>query len=189
MQPLNLRFVITGGPGSGKTTLLQALEESGYTCAPEVSRQLIKEEVAAKSQCLPWVNLTCFAEKVLERMIFQYHESLSSKAVTFYDRGIPDIVAYLEAGNKIVPGHYYQVMQDCPYASLVFLAPPWQTIYVKDNERWQSFEEAVALYLLLKKNYLSQGYDIMELPETSVKERVAFVMKNINTFLKKQNFL
>jgi predicted ATPase len=37
------RIVITGGPGTGKTSLITALESKGYTCLPEISRQVTLE--------------------------------------------------------------------------------------------------------------------------------------------------
>ena len=42
MDPQNL-FIITGGPGAGKTTVLTELQRLGFTCVPEVARQIIQE--------------------------------------------------------------------------------------------------------------------------------------------------
>ena len=36
-------MVLIGGPSSGKTTLIEALKTKGYTCYPEVSREVIRE--------------------------------------------------------------------------------------------------------------------------------------------------
>ena len=37
------KIVITGGPGSGKTSLIDFLEENGYQCQHEISRQVTLE--------------------------------------------------------------------------------------------------------------------------------------------------
>ena len=37
------KIVITGGPGSGKTSLILFLEENGYQCQNEISRQVTLE--------------------------------------------------------------------------------------------------------------------------------------------------
>jgi predicted ATPase len=173
------RFIISGGPGSGKTTLLRALQEMNYHCSEEVSRQLIREEVANGSNCLPWINLPCFAQKALDRMIINYKTAERNK-ITFFDRGIPDIVAYLKAGGQEITASYMHAMKEYSYSSLVFLTPPWEAIYVKDSERWQSFDESVTLYHLIKETYLSQGYNILELPKLPVDQRIHFLLESIS---------
>lgn len=176
------RFLISGGPGSGKSTLIQALQQMHCCCVEEASRKIIREEVAKHSNCLPWVNLSCFASKVLDQMICDYKKTEKNK-ITFFDRGIPDIIAYLKVGNEEVAESYALAMAQYPYASPVFLAPPWEAIYVNDSERWQSYEEAVVLHGLIKETYLSQGYHIIELPKVSVQERIHFLLENISYFI------
>lgn len=168
------QFVISGGPGSGKSTLLEALQQAGYACSEEVSRQLIQEEVAKESTCLPWINLSCFAEKALERMTYNYQYA-EKEQITFFDRGIPDIIAYLKTAGIEPAQHFYEAAQTYRYAPIVFITPPWDAIYVNDSERWQSFEEAVTLYQSIKAAYLAVGYQIIDVPRVSVKERVQFV--------------
>ena len=86
-------IIISGGPGSGKTTLLEALKEKGFNCSDEISRQLIQEQVALDTDCLPWKNLASFTDLTLERMIFEFEKAALSSQYTIFDRGIPDIVA------------------------------------------------------------------------------------------------
>jgi len=59
------------------------------------------------------------------------------------------------------------------------MAPPWEAIYINDNERWQTFEEATELYNMLTKTYQSAGYTLIELPSCSVEERVDFVLEKL----------
>lgn len=174
------KYIISGGPGAGKSTLLQALHKKGYNVSEEASRQMIIEEIANGSNCLPWINLPCFARKVLARMIHCYKHATTASATTFFDRGIPDIIAYLQVAEKPVEEVYYHAAAHNPYSQLVFLAPPWQEIYVNDSERWQTFEEAETLYYTIKSTYQSLDYTIIELPKASLEERVNFVMSQIN---------
>ncbi|MCC9138216.1 AAA family ATPase [Pontibacter silvestris] len=173
------KYIISGGPGAGKTTLLQALHQKGYNVSEEASRQLIIEEIAKGSDCLPWGNLPCFARKVLERMIQDFGHAHTTSRTTFFDRGIPDIISYLKVAAQPVDEVYEQAMQQNRYSPLVFLAPPWQDIYVNDSERWQTFEEAVILFHAIKETYQSLRYTIVELPKASVAERVNFVISHI----------
>lgn len=179
MEGVN-KYIITGGPGSGKTTLLTALQHKEYNCSEEASRQVIIEEVARKSKCLPWINLSCFAEKTLARMIELYKSSHATN-VTFFDRGIPDIIAYLKLAQLPVSENYCLALQKHPHHSTAFILPPWKEIYLNDPERWQTFEEATTIYHSLKQTYHSLGFQLIELPKASVEERMKIVESSIRT--------
>ena len=172
-------IVISGGPGSGKTTLLNALKTRGFNCSDEISRQLIQEQVSLNSENLPWKNLSSFAELALDRMIEEYQKSLLVKEPTFFDRAIPDIVAYLKVGKVEVQNQYSEALKNYLYQRSVFMAPPWKAIYVNDTERWQTFEEATELYNILTNTYQSAGYTIIQLPICGVEERVDFVLEKL----------
>ena len=88
--------VITGGPGTGKTTIIDGLIEQGYSCFPEISRQITLE---AKKQGIEQLFLEkplLFSELLLEGRRKQYQSALQDQAeIVFLDRGIPDILAYM----------------------------------------------------------------------------------------------
>ena len=170
-----LLIPISGGPGAGKSTLLAALRQQGYACAEEVSRQLIQEQVALGNGLVPWQNLAGFAEIALAQMVAQHEQARQGGGITFFDRGIPDIIAYLEVGGVPVADIYYQALQRHPYHPEVLLAPPWPAIYVNDAERWQTLAEAVELARALRGTYERLGFRLVELPLVPVSERVAFV--------------
>lgn len=179
METANRKYIITGGPGSGKSTLVAALELAGYTCSAEISRQTIKAEVAKGSECLPWLDILCFSSKVIYRMMIEWtlnhHNSL-----TFFDRGIPDVIAYIKIANLPVPSIYEDNLIVHSYQKQVFILPPWREIYVNDSERWQSFEEAAAIYQAIRETYIFYGYDLIEVPCLPEAERVAFVLGYVN---------
>jgi predicted ATPase len=171
------KYIISGGPGAGKTSLLQALLAHGYNCSEEASRRLIVEQVAMGTHCLPWIDLACFADKVLMRMIQLYQQSALNQDITFFDRGIPDIIAYLKIAGLPIKEHYYAALQQYPYHPTVFILPPWKEIYVNDAERWQTFEEAVVLHTAIKETYQAFGYTLIEIPKGTVAERLRFLLK------------
>lgn len=172
-------YVISGGPGAGKTTLLAALRQAGFAGADEVSRGLIREQVALGSGVVPWQDLAGFAELALARLVAQHRQATQRSGVTFFDRGIPDILAYLAVAGLPVPLAYHAVAAAHPYQSPVFLAPPWPEIYMNDAERWQTFAEAEVLYHALRDTYQCLGYAVLELPRSPVAARVAFVRAQV----------
>ena len=172
-------YVISGGPGAGKTTLLAALRRAGFAGTDEVSRHLIQEQVALGSGVVPWQDLAGFAELALARMVAQHRQAAQRGGVTFFDRGIPDILAYLAVAGLPVPPAYYAVAAANPYQNPIFLAPPWPEIYVNDAERWQTFAEASVLYHALRDTYQRLGYTVLELPRSPVAARVNFVRTKV----------
>jgi predicted ATPase len=168
-------YVISGGPGAGKTTLLAALRRAGCAVVPEVSRALIQEQVALGSGLVPWLDLGGFAELARARMVAQHAAASLHAGPVFFDRGLPDLLAYLEVAGQPVPAVTHAAVAAHRYQNPVFLAPPWADIYVNDSERWQTFAEAEALYHALRRTYQALGYLVLDLPKASVAERVAFV--------------
>jgi predicted ATPase len=88
-------IVITGGPGAGKTTLLKGLEECGYGYVPEVARDIIRKQVSINGDALPWGDKVKYRDLMLDKSIESYRLTLNeSTNFLFFDRGIPDTLAY-----------------------------------------------------------------------------------------------
>lgn len=172
------RYIITGGPGSGKSTLLDALSEQGFQCFEEISRIVIKEQHEIGGDKVPWLNLAEFAEICYKRMSSQL-DKCNANSKCFYDRGIPDIIAYVKRGGLPVPSKYFNKSKD--YNRIVFLAPAWKEIFINDSERPESFEDSVEISLFLKETYFDLGFTVIELPRSSVLERVHFISNYLSS--------
>lgn len=170
MQPI----IITGGPGAGKTTLLNALGEQGYATFAEGSRTLIEQQSQLKDGVLPWTDLPRFARLCLDLMAEQKRRALDHQ-VAFMDRAIPDIVAYLRVGGCEVPQAF--ISGSAGYHRQVFVCAPEASIYVQDEVRPHSFEEAQHIHQLLVESYTELGYQVVDVPWGSVTERVAFIRR------------
>lgn len=176
----NKKIVITGGPGTGKSSVIKDLEEKGYVCLHEVSREIT---AAAQKQGISQLFLEkpiLFSEKLQEARIQQHQQSdkISCNSV-FFDRGLPDVVAYMEYFNTSYPSKFTTACQKYRYHK-VFLLPPWKEIYKNDGERYESFEQALLIHEFLKKSYLSYGYEPIEVPQNSVENRSDFILNNLH---------
>lgn len=174
------RIVITGGPGSGKTTIIEELERMGYKVVPEVSRQVTLE---AKKQGINQLFLTeplLFSKKLLEGRVQQYHKAEECVSpYLFYDRGIPDVNAYMDYMGTQYPETFDEACHEHCYDE-VFLLPPWESIYIQDNERYESYEQAKMIYEVLYRKYANLGYNIYNVPEGTSRERAIYVLKTLN---------
>lgn len=174
-------YVITGASGAGKSTLIAALCELGYSTVPEAALAILREQLECDGRVLPWVDRLAFTEEVLARNIEAHQAAQSLKAPVFFDRGIPECLAWLRLAGAAIEPRHMEAAALYRYASKVFVAEPWPEIYVCDDERRASFERAARSYEPTVTAYLDAGYEICVVPKVSVQERVAFVLAQVGT--------
>jgi predicted ATPase len=172
-------FVITGGPGSGKSTLIELLAARGICAMPEAGRSIIQNQVAIGGSALPWADRSAFAELILSWELRSYREALRQSGAVVFDRGVPDVMAYLRVSGLRVPSHVDKAAEIFRYHRRVFIAPPWEEIFAGDAERKQSFEEAQATYHALVETYSELNYELVPLPLTSIEDRAGFVVETL----------
>lgn len=176
----NKKIVITGGPGTGKSSVIRHLELLGHTCMHEVSREITAQ---AQSQGISQLFLEkplLFSEKLLQARIRQFEESSQQGPATiFLDRGIPDVVAYMDYFKTSYPRLFVEACQGYTYEK-IFLLPPWEEIYKTDNERYETFDQAMRIHRYLEKVYLSYGYNPIEVPLGSIAFRGDFILSNLH---------
>ena len=171
--------VLTGGPGSGKTTLIEALAAAGVATSPEVGRAVIREQLTAGGDALPWADQQAFADLMLVRDVTAHHDALATGAVTVLDRGVPDVAGFLRVSGLPVPPHIDDAARACRYNPRVFIAPFWAEIFTGDAERKQSPEVAEATFAVMVETYRGYGYELIELPRAPVADRVRFLKARI----------
>lgn len=173
------RIVITGGPSTGKTSIINELVSRGFRCLEEISRQVILE---ARQQGIEQLFLTdplLFSQKLLDGRISQFHEALAfNDERVFLDRGIPDIVAYMDYIGDAYPAHFVAACENHIYDK-VFILRPWEAIYQSDSERYENYGQALKIHDHLLDAYQRYGYELLDVPFESVEKRAAFIVNSI----------
>ena len=174
------KIVITGGPGTGKSTVIKALEEQKYSCMHEISREVTLMARKNGIEQLFLKDPMLFSKLLLEGRVQQFKKASQLDADTvFFDRGIPDVFAYMNYLGVDYPDIFVDESKNNSYYNTIFLMPPWKDIYITDNERYESFEQSLAIHNHLKTAYNSLGYNIVEVPFAKVDQRVSFILDQI----------
>ena len=120
-----------------------------------------------------------FSEILLNNRVQQFEEASQLNFDNiFFDRGIPDILAYLNY-KEVSFGKEFDLASKKFKYDYIFIAEPWKEIYKNDEERYESYEELKIINKYLKKTYSELDYEFFVLPEESVEARVNFIIEAI----------
>ncbi len=173
-------IVIIGGPGTGKTTIIDGLVQNGYCCYPEISRQVTAQAQQQGIEQLFLENPLLFSELLLEGRKKQFLDAHQEPHnIVFLDRGIPDVLAYMHYIGDSYPSFFHAACKEHIY-SKIFILPPWEDIYVSDQERYENFEQAQLIHDHLVETYQKYGYELIEVPKDTVDKRILFILEQIS---------
>ncbi|WP_249356315.1 AAA family ATPase [Maribacter sp. ACAM166] len=181
------RIVITGGPGTGKTVLISSLEENGFHCFHEVIRTMTLDALNGIKFDDTLVNPIAFVDdaksfndQLISARLTHFTEGkIINKKHLFYDRGLPDVLAYMNYFEQAIEKRYVDICSENRYDEILIL-PPWEEIYVQDTERMENFEQACGIHDYLEKIYIELGYKPIQVPFGTIGERLQFVLELIN---------
>jgi predicted ATPase len=169
------KIAITGGPGTGKSSLINALKREGFSCYDEISRQVTLHARQDGIEQLFITEPLLFSKLLLEGRTQQFLKASElDEQTVFLDRGIPDVLAYMDFIGDAYPQHFIDACTNYKYDTAFVLAP-WEAIFVSDSERYESFDQAKDIHLHLLKTYKRFGYELIEVPFGSIENRVNFI--------------
>ncbi len=174
------KIVITGGPSTGKSTVIKELKNRHFSCFDEVSRDIIKEAQKEGIEQLFLTDPLLFSRKLIEGRVKQYHEADQlNESIIFFDRGIPDVNAYLKYSKQPIPEDFEKITRAHPYDRIVFIMPPWDEIFTNDAERYESFNQAQLIHNKLVNYYKELGYYLIFVPFGPVQKRVDYIIDSL----------
>jgi len=148
----------------------------GYHTVSEAARTLIDNEMK-KGRALQEIrkNEAEFQRKVLEIKI-QIEKELPKNKIVFFDRGIPDSIAYFQIYN-LNPEGVLKFCKEKTYRKIFLLE---QLPFVKDYAKVEDTETAKKLQFLLRKAYSDLEYEVIDIPFMPVKDRLKIILSNID---------
>ncbi|MEM5566925.1 ATP-binding protein [Psychroserpens sp. AS72] len=174
------KIVITGGPGTGKSSIINELISRDFTCFEEVSRQVTLDARKNGVEQLFLTEPLLFSELLLKARTQQYEATKTSdKNIVFIDRGLPDVLAYMDYVKSDYPQHFTDTCKAHVYDK-VFVLAPWQEIFVSDSERYENFDQAVEIHHSLLDTYKRFGYNLIDVPFDSISSRADFILDHFN---------
>ena len=174
------KIALIGGPSSGKTTLIDALKSDGYYCMEEISRQITIDAQEKGIDQLFLEDPLLFSQHLLLGRQTQFNEADSiNQDIVFFDRGLPDVVAYLDYLGSSYPDTFKTICSEHKY-DCIFILKPWKAIYKQDNERYETFEQAIVINTFLEKAYQKIGYQLILVPFGSIEDRTNFILNSLD---------
>jgi predicted ATPase len=180
MSQITSTILLIGAPSAGKTSVLNRLQQQGFLCFEEISRQVTQNARDEGIVHLFKTQPLLFSQRLLEGRIKQFLSAKRSRQTqAFIDRGLPDITAYLDMVKIAYPQNFIDTNRQYRYDK-VFWFPLWKNIYISDAERYEDFEMAKNIENHLIQSYKSLDYELITMPRSSVDQRVDFILSYLN---------
>jgi predicted ATPase len=168
-------FVLTGAMGAGKSAIVAEMRMRKCLCVPDPARQVLEEQRSILGAGVPEADASLFNQLMLSRAMHQYRGRSTTRRPVFFDRGIPDLIAYADlfAIDRAV---YERAAARYRYGTRVFWFRGWKEIYTQDDERRMDYRSAEEFGNRVAGIYEQLGYSLVEVPRAAREERARFII-------------
>lgn len=172
-------YVLTGGPSTGKTSVLNALEEKGYHTVHESARSVIEAGLAEGISLSAMRQDLAQFQRSIANLNLVRQNALSPQDTIFFDRAMPDGLAYMIEAGIEVPTDLREIIDEQKYGK-VFLFEPLEQ-YFTDYYRLEheDIEFTKRLNQILEDVYSAQGMNPIKVPAMPVEDRVKFILQHV----------
>jgi len=171
-------IILSGAMGAGKTSVIRKLKDLGHACVDEPARQILEEQRKIGGNGLPEKDPKLFTELMLSRTIFQYKLHEKNSEPVFFDRAMPDFIAYSNLFN-VEDTVFRNAAKEYRFNKTIFFFRGTESIYTTDDERKMSFDQADEFGNNVRKIYQELGYEIHDVPFLDIGSRVEFILEKI----------
>jgi predicted ATPase len=176
------RYVLTGAPGSGKTALLEALRQRGHLVVEEAATEVIARQ-QDRGIDEPWLREDFIDLIVRLQRQRQITPVPNTVGVQLYDRSPLCTLAlarYLgRAVTPVLAHEVARVLRDQIYEPVAFLVRPLGFIESTAARRI-SYADSLAFEQLHEAVYREHGFQLLDVPATTVPDRVAVVEAHLS---------
>ncbi len=170
-------YVITGGPSSGKSTVIRALQDLGYKTTVEAARHYIDlQRMNGRTTEEIRLHQREFQHKVLNLQI-NIEKKLDPKEIIFFDRALPDEVAYYKYFNLVPDEKLVEYLKYANYKKIFIMdLLPLDPDYARTEDQTAQ----IKLHQLLIDVYKKRGEPIVIVPVLPIKDRVKFILEHMD---------
>ncbi len=158
--------------------MLGALKRASKTVVDEPARRVISHQRRMGGLGTSEQDPHLFINLMLQRAVQDYKQHAPIHGPVFFDRGIPDLLAYAKHFD-VNPATIRSACQQYKYRTDVFFMPAWEKIYTQDEERRMSFKEVQVFGDLIHTSYIQVGYKVINMPLGSVNTRLDFILSRV----------
>jgi len=172
---MNKKILITGGPETGKTELIKGLENQGFNCEKEISREITENEQKKGVEQSFLKDPIEFSKRLMVLRSNQYRK-IQNANFTFFDRGVHEIIAYLNFIKIKYDNFFIEKAKEIVYDK-IFILPPWKEIYINDTQRYESFDQCKQIHNEIVNIYKEFEIEIIMLEKDSVNQRISYILE------------
>lgn len=157
--------------------LLEELKGRGHATIEESAR-FYTEKQLAKGLSLEQIRAD---EKAFQEAVFKHkqtvYKTLEPSALTFFDRGYHDTIAYLRYHGLEIAKFISDASKNVIYKKVFVLD---MLPYVKDKARIEDYHTAKGLHNALISTYEEAGYRVIYIPIMPARERADLIEVHIH---------